>query len=118
MPTDSFYKNGTIVYLKKYSNTLFQTRRKIYYIFNPMKISESIEAHLSTAVATISQRNQATRPEFHKIFLFSVFYRLYHLAKAFGFCLLFLSRHSQPEAGQRQRNRLHGFYRIRSRMTA
>ena len=54
-----------------------------------MKISESIEAHLSAAVATISQRNQATLPEFHKIFLFSVFYRLYRLAKAFGFCLYF-----------------------------
>ncbi|MDD5942149.1 MAG: hypothetical protein PUC83_05825 [Fibrobacter sp.] len=55
-----------------------------------MKVSESIEAHLSAAVAGISQRNQATLPGFHKIFLISVFNRLYRLAKAFGFCLYFL----------------------------
>ncbi len=54
-----------------------------------MKTSESIEAHMSTAVAGISQRNQATLSGFHKIFLISVFYRLYRLAKAFGFCLYF-----------------------------
>jgi hypothetical protein len=60
-----------------------------YYIMVPMKVSESIEAHLSAAVAGISQRNQATLPGFHKIFLISVFNRLYRLAKAFGFCLYF-----------------------------
>ena len=60
-----------------------------YYIKSPMKISESIEAHLSAAVAGISQRNQATLPGFHKIFLISVFNRLYRLAKASGFCLYF-----------------------------
>jgi hypothetical protein len=54
-----------------------------------MKISESIEAHQSAAVAAISQRNQATLPGFHKIFLISVFNRLYRLAKASGFCLCF-----------------------------
>ena len=64
-----------------------------------MKISESIEAHLSAAVATISQRNQATLPEFHKIFLFSVFYRLYRLAKAFGFCLYFYTQHRRTGFG-------------------
>ena len=58
-----------------------------------MKISESIEAHLSTAVAAISQRNQATLPVRsigHLIFLIPVFNRLYRLAKASGFCLYFL----------------------------
>ena len=57
-----------------------------------MKISESIEAHLSTAVAAISQRNQATLPVRsigHLIFLIPVFNRLYRLAKASGFCLYF-----------------------------
>ncbi|WP_139299731.1 hypothetical protein [Fibrobacter sp. UWB11] len=59
-----------------------------------MKISESIEAHLSSAVAAISQRNQATLSELvikHPIY-FTVFHRLYHLyrlAKATGFCLSF-----------------------------
>lgn len=58
-----------------------------YYIISPMRISESIEAHMSTAVATISQRNQATLPG-HLIFLpvSRVFNRL---AKASGFCLYF-----------------------------
>ncbi|WP_144265006.1 hypothetical protein [Fibrobacter sp. UWB5] len=54
-----------------------------------MKISESIEAHMSTAVAGISQRNQVTLSGFHKISFFHIFYRLYRLAKAFGFCLYF-----------------------------
>ena len=44
---------------------------------------------MSAAVAAISQRNQATLSGFHKIFLFTVFIRLYRLAKAFGFCLYF-----------------------------
>ncbi|WP_173342690.1 hypothetical protein [uncultured Fibrobacter sp.] len=52
-----------------------------------MRISESIEAHMSTAVATISQRNQATLPG-HLIFV-SVFNFFNRLAKAFGFCLYF-----------------------------
>ena len=55
-----------------------------------MKISESIEAHLSTAVESISQRNQATLPEkFYDrpIFTVPVFNRLYRLAKASRFCL-------------------------------
>ena len=50
-----------------------------------MKISESIEAHQSAAVAAISQRNQATLPG-HLIFI-SVFRIFNRLAKAFGFCL-------------------------------
>ena len=54
-----------------------------------MKISETIEAHMSAAVESISQRNQVTLSGFHKIFLFTVFIRLYRLAKAFGFCLYF-----------------------------
>ena len=61
----------------------------VYYILVPMKISESIEAHQSAAVAAISQRNQVTLPGFHKLFLISVFNRLYRLAKASGFCLYF-----------------------------
>ncbi|MDD7497793.1 MAG: hypothetical protein PUK29_05990 [Fibrobacter sp.] len=59
----------------------------------PMKVSESIEAHLCSAVAAIAQRNQATlsgKISGHPIFLISVFNRLYRLAKAFGFCLYFL----------------------------
>ena len=58
----------------------------------PMKVSESIEAHLCSAVAAIAQRNQATlsgKTSGHLIFLISVFNRLYRLAKAFGFCLYF-----------------------------
>lgn len=58
----------------------------------PMKVSESIEAHLCSAVAAIAQRNQATlsgKVSGHPIFLISVFNRLYRLAKAFGFCLYF-----------------------------
>jgi hypothetical protein len=53
-----------------------------------MKISESIEAHLSAAVAAISQRNQATLPGFHKIIISPVFniFRIFK-AKAFRFCL-------------------------------
>jgi hypothetical protein len=74
---------------KNYSKTLFHPWVKIYYILSPMKISESIEAHMSTAVAGISQRNQATLSGFHKISFFHIFYRLYRLAKAFGFCLYF-----------------------------
>ncbi len=70
----------------------------------PMKVSESIEAHLSAAVAGISQRNQATLPGFHKIFLISVFNRLYHLAKAFGFCLYFLL---SPWSKATPRDRVH-----------
>lgn len=48
---------------------------------------------MSTAVASHSQRNQATLPgkiSGHPIFLISIFNRLYRLAKAFGFCLYFL----------------------------
>ena len=56
---------------------------------HPMKISESIEAHLSTAVAAISQRNQATLSG-HLIFI-SVFKFFNYMAKAFGFCLSFYS---------------------------
>jgi hypothetical protein len=44
---------------------------------------------MSTAVAGISQRNQAALSGFHKISFFHIFYRLYRLAKAFGFCLYF-----------------------------
>jgi len=50
-------------------------------------ISETIEAHMSAAVAGISQRNQATLPG-HLIFV-SVFNFFNRLAKAFGFCLYF-----------------------------
>ena len=52
-----------------------------------MRISESIEAHMSAAVAAISQRNQATLPG-HLIFIpvFRIFNRL---AKASRFCLYF-----------------------------
>ena len=53
-----------------------------------MKISESIEAHLSAAVAAISQRNQAALPG-HLIFI-SVIKVFNRLAKASGFCLYFL----------------------------
>jgi hypothetical protein len=63
-----------------------------YYIMVPMKVSESIEAHLCSAVAAIAQRNQATlsgKVSGHPIFLSFVFNRLYRLAKAFGFCLYF-----------------------------
>jgi hypothetical protein len=54
-----------------------------------MKISETIEAHMSAAVAAISQRNQATLPG-HLILIpvLNVFIRL---AKASGFCLSFYS---------------------------
>ena len=67
-----------------------------------MKISESIEAHMSTAVATISQRNQATLPG-HLIFIpvFKVFNRL---AKASGFCLYFLL---SPWSKATPRDRVH-----------
>ena len=53
-----------------------------------MKISETIEAHLSKAVAAISQRNQATLPG-HLIFNFPIFKIFNRLAKASGFCLYF-----------------------------
>ena len=89
---------------KNYSKTLFHPWVKIYYILSPMKISESIEAHMSTAVAGISQRNQSTLSGFHKIFLFSVFYRLYRLAKASGFCLYFLL---SPWSKATPRDRVH-----------
>ena len=56
-----------------------------------MKTSESIEAHTSAAVAAISQRNQATLPGFHKIFLSPVFSIFNRLAKASGFCLFLFS---------------------------
>jgi hypothetical protein len=52
-----------------------------------MKKSESIEAHMSTAVASHSQRNQATLPG-HLIFI-PVFKFFNRLAKASGFCLYF-----------------------------
>ena len=52
-------------------------------------ISETIEAHMSAAVATISQRNQAALPGFHKIIISPVFNIFNRLAKAFGFCLYF-----------------------------
>ena len=76
------------VHQKKYSKTVFHTRKKIYYILSPMKISESIEAHMSAAVAAISQRNQATLPGFHKIIISPVIniFRIFK-AKAFSFCL-------------------------------
>jgi len=77
------------VHLKKYSENPSRYREKICYILAPMKTSESIEAHMSAAVESISQRNQATLPGFHKFFLISVFDRLYRLAKASGFCLYF-----------------------------
>ena len=69
-----------------------------------MKISESIEAHQSAAVAAISQRNQAILPRLvieHPIFLISVFNRLYRLAKASGFCLYFYAniKDSDSQAG-------------------
>ena len=56
-----------------------------------MRISESIEAHMSAAVATISQQNQATLHGFHKIVISPVFnvFRVFK-AKAFSFCLYFL----------------------------
>jgi len=78
----------TLVLRKKYSKKHFQTRKKICYILAPMKISETIEAHMSAAVAAISQRNQATLPRFHKIFLSPVINvsRVFK-AKAFSFCL-------------------------------
>ena len=44
---------------------------------------------MSAAVESISQRNQVTLSDFHKVFLISVFIRLYRLAKASGFCLYF-----------------------------
>jgi hypothetical protein len=56
-----------------------------------MRISESIEAHMSAAVAAISQRNQATLPGFHKIILSPIFNIFNRLAKASGFCLYFYS---------------------------
>ena len=68
-----------------------------------MKISESIEAHLCSAVAAISQRNQATLTKQvieHPICL-TVFHRLYHLyrlAKATGFCLYFCTNFKQIPA--------------------
>ena len=77
------------VHLKKYSKILSPYGKKIYYILSPMKISESIEAHLSAAVAAISQRNQATLPGFHKITISPIFNIFNHLAKASGFCLYF-----------------------------
>lgn len=52
-----------------------------------MKKSESIEALMSTAVASHSQRNQATLPG-HLIFI-PVFKVFNCLAKASGFCLYF-----------------------------
>ena len=60
-----------------------------------MKISETIEAHMSAAVAAISQRNQATLPG-HLILIpvLNVFIRL---AKAFGFCLSFYSALRQAQ---------------------
>jgi hypothetical protein len=55
-----------------------------------MKISETIEAHLYSAVATISQRHQATPSEQAiKHPIFPLFNCLYRLAKATGFCLYF-----------------------------
>ncbi|MBR6833263.1 MAG: hypothetical protein IKM81_07725 [Fibrobacter sp.] len=60
-----------------------------------MKISDSIEAHLSAAVAAISQRNQAPLPG-HLILIpvLNVFIRL---AKASGFCLSFYSALRQAQ---------------------
>ena len=56
---------------------------------------------MSAAVAAISQRNQATLSGFHKIFLISLYNRLYQLAKAFGFCLYFYAiiKNSGLQAG-------------------
>ena len=56
-------------------------------------ISETIEAHMSAAVAAISQRNQATLPGFHKIIISPVFNIFNRLAKASGFCLYFYTLH-------------------------
>ena len=83
-------KKERLVLQKKYSKILFPSGKKIYYILVPMKISESIEAHLSTAVAAISQRNQATLPGFHKILISHVIKIFNRLAKASGFCLYFI----------------------------
>jgi len=68
-----------------------------------MKISESIEAHLCSAVAAISQRNQATLTKQvfeHPIYLsvYNCHYHLYRLAKAFGFCLSFCTNFKQRPA--------------------
>jgi hypothetical protein len=95
------------VHLKNFSKKHFHRRKNIFYIWVPMKISESIEAHLSTAVAGISQRNQATLPARsigHLIFLIPVFNRLYRLAKASGFCLYFLL---SPWSKATPRDRVH-----------
>jgi len=74
---------------KFFSKKYLRKGEILYYILAPMKISESIEAHLSAAVAAISQRNQATLPGFHKIFLSPVIKIFNRLAKASGFCLYF-----------------------------
>ena len=84
-------KKERLVLQKKDSKILFPSGKKIYYILVPMKISESIEAHLSAAVAAISQRNQATLPGFHKILISHVIKIFNRLAKASGFCLYFYS---------------------------
>ena len=67
-----------------------------------MKISETIVAHQSAAVAAISQRNQPTLPG-HLIFI-SVFNFFNRLAKAFGFCLYFLL---SPWSKATPRDRVH-----------
>lgn len=53
-----------------------------------MRISESIEAHLSAAVESISQRNQETLPgHFVGLPSFLSIIIFLPMAKAFGFCL-------------------------------
>ena len=87
-----FFQNAVLQKMKIQTKKRFFFRISCVEAFDlldlhPMKISESIEAHLSTAVAAISQRNQATLPG-HLIFI-SVFKYFIYMAKAFGFCLYF-----------------------------
>ena len=91
MSAGCFYKKWNPVHLKKYSKIHIHSGGLFCYILVPMKISESIEAHQSTAVAAISQRNQATLPG-HLIFNFPIFKIFNRLAKASGFCLYFYDR--------------------------
>ena len=91
MSAGCFYKKWNPVHLKKYSKIHIHSGGLFCYILVPMKISESIEAHQSTAVAAISQRNQATLPG-HLIFNFPIFKIFNRLAKASGFCLYFYTK--------------------------
>lgn len=100
MPGESFYifmfSYFFVLQKMKHNHQLFKKSENyiakqapFYYIFSPMKISETIEAHMSVAVAAISQRNQATLPG-HLIFI-PVQNVFNCSAKAFGFCLSFYS---------------------------